>query len=120
MPDTLLISPDGMLGRAFRELLTQRDIPFETAGRATLDVTAADQVQRALHDGVRCVINCSAYTDVDSAETHEAAALAVNATAVELLGARCKQLGALLVHFSTDYVFNGEGKGKGKGEAEHP
>jgi dTDP-4-dehydrorhamnose reductase len=63
-----------------------------------------------VHDKTRVVINCAAYTDVDAAETHEADAMAVNATGVELLAQRCRSIGALLVHVSTDYVFDGDAR----------
>jgi dTDP-4-dehydrorhamnose reductase len=53
------------------------------------------------------VVNAAAYTAVDAAETDEAAASIVNAEAPRLLGLEAKKLGALLVHFSTDYVFDG-------------
>jgi len=105
--EIVLISPRGMLGRAFAAELRGRDIPFEIAARPSFDVTRPQDIARGLGAHVRCVINCSAYTDVDGAETHEAEAHAVNAQAVQLLAQRCKELGALLVHFSTDYVFNG-------------
>lgn len=110
MSEILLISPDGMLGRAFCELFAQRDIAFEKVSYPQFDITNAGHVERALHSGLRIVINCAAYTDVDGAELKEPDALAVNATGVQLVAARCKQIGALLVHYSTDYVFSGEGK----------
>jgi dTDP-4-dehydrorhamnose reductase len=55
------------------------------------------------------VINCAAYTDVDGAEVDESAATAVNGEGVGALAERCREVGALLVHYSTDYVFDGEG-----------
>lgn len=110
MSEILLISPDGMLGRAFCELFDKSKIAYESAAYPQLDITKAEQVERALRSGVRTVINCAAYTNVDGAESHEAEAEAVNARGVQLLAARCKAIGALLVHYSTDYVFNGDGK----------
>ena len=53
------------------------------------------------------VINCSGYTDVDGAESDEASANAVNGDAISLLSERCAAIGARLVHYSTDYVFDG-------------
>src|SRR6202040_2734748 len=53
------------------------------------------------------VVNAAAYTAVDAAETDEATALVVNAEAPRLLALEAKKLGALLVHFSTDYIFDG-------------
>jgi dTDP-4-dehydrorhamnose reductase len=108
MPDTLLISPDGMLGRAFADLLSAKKRAFQGVSYPAFDITSKEHVTRALRAGIRTVINCAAYTDVDGAETHEAAAEAVNAGGVQLLAARCRELGALLVHYSTDYVFDGQ------------
>jgi dTDP-4-dehydrorhamnose reductase len=53
------------------------------------------------------VINCAAYTNVDLAESEEGAATRINGDAVRILAARCAEIGATLVHFSTDYVFDG-------------
>jgi dTDP-4-dehydrorhamnose reductase len=110
MSDILLISPDGMLGRAYTELLAKKNLAFDAVSYPQFDITRVEHVERALRPGLRMVINCAAYTDVDGAETHEADALAVNATGVQLVAARCKSIGALLVHYSTDYVFSGEGR----------
>jgi dTDP-4-dehydrorhamnose reductase len=109
-PDTLLISPDGMLGRAFVELFTKRGLALESVTYPAFDITDADHVARAVHSGIQRVLNCSAYTDVDAAEAHEADAIAVNASGVQLLAQRCRSTGALLVHYSTDYVFDGDAR----------
>ncbi|MDP5077815.1 MAG: dTDP-4-dehydrorhamnose reductase, partial [Nonlabens sp.] len=53
------------------------------------------------------IINCAAYTAVDSAESNKERAYAINATAVEKLAQIANQFGATLIHFSTDYVFDG-------------
>jgi dTDP-4-dehydrorhamnose reductase len=76
--------------------------------RAALDITDAVAVGQLL-DTVRpdAVINAAAYTAVDSCETNEALAFAVNADAVGHLSAACELVGAHLVHVSTDYVFDG-------------
>jgi dTDP-4-dehydrorhamnose reductase len=97
-----------MLGRAFGELLTARGLAFDTLSYPAFDVTRADDIARAVTSGVRCVINCSAYTDVDGAESHEPEATNINATGVQLLAERCRSSESLLVHFSTDYVFAGD------------
>jgi dTDP-4-dehydrorhamnose reductase len=103
----LLISPDGMLGRAWESLLRARRVEVQTVAYPAFDLRELAQVNAAITADVRTVINCAAYTDVDGAETHEAEALAVNAQGVANLAQRCKQTGALLVHYSTDYVFDG-------------
>lgn len=105
----LLIAPRGMLGRAWRELLDAEGLAYRALARPDFDVTDAASVERGLTPGTKTVINCSAYTNVDGAEKDEAAATALNGAAVGLLADRCKAIGATLVHYSTDYVFNGRG-----------
>lgn len=108
MPELLLVSPDGMLGRAFTAALARRSRAFERVSYPSFDITKPEHVANAVHAGVRMVINCAAHTDVDGAETQEDAADAVNARGVQLLAARCREVSAVLVHYSTDYVFDGE------------
>lgn len=102
---TLLISPDGMLGRAFAAALTDG---FVGAIYPSIDLTNEETITRCLTPGITRVINCSAYTDVDGAEKDEALATAINGTGVGLLAKRCREIGATLIHFGTDYVFDGE------------
>lgn len=107
MASILLISPDGMLGRAFVEIFETKKVAFDGATYPAFDITSDSSVAEHVREEHRLVINCSAYTDVDGAETHEAACRAVNGTGVGRLAARCRSVGATLVHFSTDYVFDG-------------
>lgn len=76
--------------------------------RSSLDITDSAAV-RALLWSVRpdAVINAAAYTAVDACETNATVAFAVNADAVGFLAAACDDVGAHLVHVSTDYVFDG-------------
>lgn len=117
----LLISPDGMLGRAVDELLARRGASFGSVRYPDLDLTQLPSIERHVAPGLEVVVNCSAWTDVDGAEAREAVADAVNATGVGLLAARCRDVGATLVHFSTDYVFDGAGsRPYGTSEARAP
>ena len=104
----LLIGADGMLGRAFCELLAAEGVAFRALKYPEIDLTRDDSVTQALAKPTTVVVNCAAWTDVDGAETREAEATAVNGTGVGRLAAACAARGALLVHFSTDYVFSGE------------
>lgn len=106
-PSILLISPDGMLGHAFELLLQSRGLAYAGVSWPAFDLTKPETVEPWLREGVRTVINCSAFTDVDGAETREAEATAINGAGVALLASHCRRLGAVLVHFSTDYVFDG-------------
>ena len=114
----LLISPDGMLGRAFVEALERRELPFRSLGEPNLDLTDRSSVNDAIGDDVRTVINCAAWTNVDGAEENEALATAVNGHGVRHLAERCKAVGAKLVHYSTDYVF--EGHAEAPYRTDHP
>ena len=102
-----LISPDGMLGRAFAEALDRHNIPFAAASFPQIDITRVDSLKQAVPPDTRVVINCSAFTDVDGAENQTEAAMAVNRDGVRNLAELCKARDATLVHFSTDYVFSG-------------
>lgn len=102
-----IVGAGGMLGRTFRELLTERGVAFDAFERSTLDITSESSIADALREPHRLILNCTAYTDVDGAEANERDAFAVNATAVASLAARARTLGATLVHVSTDYVFDG-------------
>lgn len=106
----LVVGAHGMLGRAWCALLRERKLAFVGLSRAQLDVLDTASVAAALSGGARTVINCAAWTDVDGAEAHEADAHHVNALAVATLAARCHAISAQLVHYSTDYVFDGESR----------
>jgi dTDP-4-dehydrorhamnose reductase len=100
----LIVGAGGMLGHDLQSALAGREVTALT--RADLDVTDAAAVSAAVagHD---VVINASAYTKVDDAETNEDAAYAVNATGAANLAAAAAEHGAWLVQVSTDYVFDG-------------
>lgn len=74
-----------------------------------LDITDPGAVTAMVRDNeVKCIINCAAYTNVDAAESNEALAEKLNATAPENLARAMKEANGLLVHVSTDYVFGKE------------
>lgn len=104
----LVLGAHGQLGEAMSVLLSARH-EVVAYGRQELDVTAAEEVRSAVSSVCPDVIvNCAAYTHVDAAEDHPAEALAVNAWAVRTLAELATSLDATLVHFSTDFVFDGE------------
>jgi len=102
----LVAGATGQLGRALVERLGDRAVL--AAGRDGLDVRDAEAVHRAVSSARPDVVfNASAYNNVDGAETQIAEALEVNAAGPRNLARAARDVGALLVHVSTDYVFDG-------------
>ena len=98
----------GQLGVELVQELSQRGYAVTTWDRKGLDITDPASVERALAASEADVVyNSAAYNQVDVAETEPLAALQVNALAVRNLALACRQADARLVHFSTDYVFDG-------------
>ncbi len=96
----------GAAGQLGRELCARRPESIIPLTRAELELTDADAVRSRLSElGPQLVINCAAYNFVDKAEEEPETAFAVNAFAVRTLAQVCHDLDAVLVHFSTDYVF---------------
>ena len=104
----LVLGAHGQLGEAMTALLEPRH-EVVARGRDELDVTVADAVRATV--GSICpdvIINCAAYTSVDAAQQEPSRALATNAWAVHTLARAAADIDATLVHFSTDFVFDGE------------
>ena len=81
-------------------------------GRAGLDLTDQDSIRRRIREqNPRIIVNAAAYTAVDRAETDQETAMAVNGIAPGVLAEEARRLGALLIHYSTDYVFDGSKTG---------
>jgi dTDP-4-dehydrorhamnose reductase len=106
----IVVGALGMLGRAWRELLQQKNIAHTGLDLPELDITDPDSITKNIPAGCKTIVNCAAYTDVDRAEQDEETALRLNAQAVKHLADRCKSIDATLIHYSTDYVFNGRAK----------
>ena len=102
-----LLGDRGMLGRQMAVELQKKGFSFSASDR---EVDISDfQSLKVFSQGkkISWIINCAAYTAVDQAEIESAAAFRINATGVENLAKLAAGLGARLVHFSTDYVFDG-------------
>jgi dTDP-4-dehydrorhamnose reductase len=103
----LLTGASGQVGGELAALLAaQADVA--APDRAALDLTSPDAIVAAVRAAAPdIVINAAAYTAVDLAERERDLAFAVNARAPQVLAEEAKRSGALLVHYSTDYVFDG-------------
>ena len=105
----VLLGATGMLGRAWRRCLSKLGTSYLAPTRLDCNLANQDSVREylAAHD-FRAIINCAGYTGVDQAEAMQQEALSLNATACGTLAEVCKAKRALLVHYSTDYVFDGQ------------
>ena len=108
----LVFGKDGQLGKAFQEQvqnsLAGSENNFRFIGRAECDLSDSSQINKALNSfKPNLIINAAAYTAVDKAETELEFAYAINANAPEIMAMYAVQHGSTLLHFSTDYVFNG-------------
>jgi dTDP-4-dehydrorhamnose reductase len=102
----VLTGASGQIGAHLRPLLAGHEVIAPS--RAELDLTDATSLRAYLvKTAPQVLINPAAYTAVDKAETDRDAAYAVNARAPEALASACKEIGARMIHFSTDYVFDG-------------
>lgn len=108
-PTILLVGSSGQLGFELVRALPAHG-QIVALDRAALDLGDADAIVAAVR-GARpgIVVNAAAYTAVDRAEGEPARADAINARAPGILAEEAKRSGALLIHYSTDYVFDGEG-----------
>src|SRR5437763_835189 len=104
----LITGGGGMLAYAFREVLKIRGARATSLPRGACDIANPEQVAAACAEHKpTLVINCAAYTKVDLAEKERDSAHACNALAPEILAQLCRKYDAAIVHFSTDYVFDG-------------
>jgi len=106
-PAILLIGTNGQVGRALNRTLP-RVGEVTSLGRQQLDLTQPEEIRRAIRAShPEFIINSTAYTAVDSAESEESVARAINADAPGIIAEEARKIGASLIHFSTDYVFDG-------------
>ena len=113
----LVTGANGQLGNEMRIISKETKdnytftdvVEVEGVETTLLDITNADAVKRMVKEnGIRCIVNCAAYTNVDKAETDEALCRKLNADAPKILAEAMKEVNGLLVQISTDYVFGGD------------
>ena len=115
----LLLGSDGLLGSELKKVFSS-DYDITAFVRENLDITDEKEVLQKVEEiKPRIIINATGYTSVDNAESEKDLATAVNGYAVGYLAKAAQKVGALLVHYSTDYVFSGN-KGVGYTEDDMP
>ncbi len=104
----VLIGKNGQLGQEFQRILPALG-ELLALGRADLDVSDPHAVQKTLLElQPNLIINASAYTEVDLAETQIELATNINAIAPGIMAEAARKLNAVFIHYSTDYVFDGK------------
>lgn len=103
----LLVGKDGQVGTELQRLLPSL-AEVTAVDRDTCDLTQAAQVRETVRRAApQLIVNVAAYTAVDQAETEAELAMAINGHACELLAAEARRAGAAVIHYSTDYVYDG-------------
>lgn len=98
-----------MLGSDVVKAARRAGVTTIALGKDQCDITQPDSCRRALQDArPSVVINCAAYTKVDLAESEPETAAAINGAGAGNIAEACREMGAHLVHVSTDYVFDGK------------
>lgn len=105
----LLLGAGGRLGRELEKALTAR-YDVRALGHAEADIADEAAISQLVErERPDVIVNAAAWTDVTGAQTHEKEAYAANALGVENLARAAKRFDTALLHYSTDYVFSGEG-----------
>jgi dTDP-4-dehydrorhamnose reductase len=107
MTRILLIGSSGQVGQELQHSLASLG-EIVTPDRGRLDLELPDSILHALQESeADVIVNAAAYTAVDRAESERERAMAINGTALETIAQEAERMGAFLVHYSTDYVFDG-------------
>jgi dTDP-4-dehydrorhamnose reductase len=106
-PKILLTGKNGQVGHDLQGLLPRLG-EIVALDRQQLDLSRPDEIRRVIR-GIRptLIVNAAAYTAVDLAEKEPSLAQAINAEAPAIMAEETKRIGAALIHYSTDYVFDG-------------
>lgn len=108
-PSVLIIGSNGQLGSDMVMLSKQTGFNVSGIDFPQIDITNPSITERCILDfKPDYIINCAAYTAVDDCETHQEKAFAVNAQGPQNIALSAKKSGAVMVHISTDYVFDGK------------
>ena len=122
MKRVAIFGSHGQLGVELAAIFSSRSYEVTSFERASVDITDAAAVEKVIAQyDPAIVLNSAAYNKVDLAEKEPDAAFRVNGLAVRNLALACRNADAKLVHFSTDYVFDGQaGQAYGEGDATRP
>jgi dTDP-4-dehydrorhamnose reductase len=107
----LITGANGQLAKEFQQSLEAYEYQVTALDKERLDISDPESINRAFSQcAPNIVLNCAAYNFVDKAEEDYDTAYRINALGVKNLACMCKKNNALLIHYSSDYVFDGEKK----------
>lgn len=107
--DVLVTGANGQLGLTLKELSTHaHDINWHFYDSKSLDITDKKRLENVIDGNTDVIINCAAYTNVEQAEDEKEKALTVNCQGVKNIVDAIKGTATILIHISTDYVFDGK------------
>lgn len=107
--NVLITGANGQLGKCFQKLASNyAGFNFLFTTSSELDIASAESINENFNNKIDYCINCAAYTNVEKAESEAEKAFSINAEAVKNLAETCKECNVVLIHFSTDYVFDGK------------
>ena len=109
MTKILLIGITGQIGQELQQTLPSAFEEVVGVDRTSIDLTQSEQISQQI-DKIQpdLIVNAAAYTAVDKAESESELAMAINATAPKAIAIAAQDIGAKVLHISTDYVFNGQ------------
>ena len=110
MKRILVTGANGQLGLSLKDLSADyQEMKFDFMSSSELDITSSENVRSAFSNAAYdYCINCAAYTAVDKAEDEPEKAFEVNAEGTKFLAEACKEFGVILIHISTDFIFDGK------------
>ena len=106
--NVLVIGSTGQLASEFKNTLNSKKLKFIFFGKDSLNILSYQDIFSKVNEhNISIIINCAAYTNVDDSETKKKLAYELNCKAIENIVKICKLKKIYLIHFSTDYVFDG-------------
>ena len=109
--NVLIIGSKGQLAKELKNSLKSKKLKFFFISKQKINIVSIKSLNfYVIKHNPSIIINCAAYTDVDNSEINKKIAYNINCNGVKNLVKICKNKKIYLIHFSTDYVFNGNGK----------
>lgn len=105
----LLTGAKGQLGTSFQRLFNELGLNYISTDIDELNITSREEIKKFLFNkDIKIIINCAAYNDVDKAEKEQELCFSLNTNAPYYIASEAKEINAIFITFSTDFVFDGK------------